>query len=56
MAHRAVTSPLLVLLAHRVIALPRRCLRISSPVSAFVLQAQETPLALTSPSGIPLRI
>jgi hypothetical protein len=57
MAHRAVTSPLLVLLSNRLIALPLRCLRISGPAS-FLLQArcnQKTLLAFSLP-GIPLRI
>jgi hypothetical protein len=56
MAHRAVTSPLLVLLAHRIIGLPWRCLRLAGLASFFVLQAQETPLDFSAFLGTPLRI
>lgn len=56
MAYRAVTSPLLVLLAHRLIALPLRCLRIPGPASfLFQMQCSLEPLAF-SLSSTPLRI
>ena len=57
MAHRAVTSPLLVLLAHRLIALPRRCLRIAG-LASFLFQtrgSQEILIAF-SLCETPLRI
>ena len=61
-AYRAVTSPFLVLLAYRLIALPLRCLSISghlSLASSFfdARVEQGTPRAAFSPlAGIPLRI
>jgi hypothetical protein len=60
-AHRAVTSPFLVLLAYRLIALPVRCLPISRDwlLTSSFFQArcrQGTPLAFSSLSGTPLRI
>jgi hypothetical protein len=62
MAHRAVTSPHLVLLSYGLIVLPLRCLRLSGlaslPSASFPLQLQcspEFPLAFSLPA-IPLRI
>jgi hypothetical protein len=61
-AYRAVTSPFLVLLVYRLIALPLRCLSMSghlSLTSSFfqALVRQGTPSAAFSPlAGIPLRI
>jgi len=60
-AYREVTSPFLVLLAYRLIALPLRCLSISQhlPLTSFLFRARwrpGMPLALFSPAGIPLRI
>jgi hypothetical protein len=60
-AYREVTSPFLVLLAYRLIALPMRCLSISLhlPLTSSWFQArcrQGTPLAFCSPAGAPLRI
>jgi hypothetical protein len=64
-AHRAVTSPLLALLAYRLIALPLRCLSISchSPLTSSSFEArrgQGNIPAFSSLSGtqtgIPLRI
>ena len=60
-AYREVTSPFLVLLAYRLIALPARCLSISQhlPLTSFLFRARwrsGMPLALFSPAGIPLRI
>jgi hypothetical protein len=60
-AYREVTSPFLVLLAFRLIALPLRCLSISRHLSltSSLFQArcrQGTPLGFSSPAGIPLRI
>jgi hypothetical protein len=57
MAHRAVTSPLLVLLSYRLIALPLRCLRIPG-LASFLFQARCNQKALLafSPQAIPLRI
>jgi hypothetical protein len=60
-AYREVTSPFLVLLAYRLIALPLRCLSISRhlPLTLSWSQAgygQRTPLAFPSLAGTPLRI
>ena len=60
-AHRAVTWPLLALLAYRLIALPMRCLSISchSPLTSSSFQVQRTAgsmPAFSSPIGTPLRI
>jgi len=60
-AYREVTSPFLVLLAYRLIALPLRCLSISGHLSltSSLLQARcrpGFPLAFPSPAGIALRI
>jgi hypothetical protein len=60
-AYREVTSPFLVLLAYRLIALPLRCLSISRhwPLTSSFFQArcrQGTPLAFSSLTGTPLRI
>jgi hypothetical protein len=60
-AYREVTSPFLVLLAYRLIALPLRCLSISRHLSltSSLFQTrcrQGTPLAFSSLAGIPLRI
>jgi hypothetical protein len=60
-AYREVSSPFLVLLAYRLIALPLRCLSISSDralVSSF-FQGRCRPgtqLAFSSLAGTPLRI
>ncbi len=56
MAHRAVTSPRLNLLAHRVIALPRRCLRISGVPSFTTRKIPGTSLSISSLPGSPLQI
>lgn len=60
-AYRAVTSPFLVLLAYRLIALPSRCLsifrhrlRVSSFFHARVREG--VPSALSPLAGFPLRI
>ena len=60
-AYRAVTSPFVMLLARRLIALPLRCLRIFghlSPAWSFLMSRirQGTPLAFPPLAGIPLRI
>jgi hypothetical protein len=60
-AYREVTSPFLVLLAYRLIALPLRCLSISRhlPQTLSWFQArcrQGTSLAFSSPAETPLRI
>jgi hypothetical protein len=60
-AYREVTSPFLVLLAYRLIALPSRCLSISRHLLLIpsLLQARcrkGTPLAFCSLAGTPLRI
>jgi hypothetical protein len=60
-AYREVTSPFLVLLAYRLIALPVRCLPISRhlPLTSSLFQPRcrrGTPLTFFSPAGIPLRI
>lgn len=58
MAHRAITSPRLNLLAHRVIALPLRCLKISGVPSFLFLtrRISGTSLSISSLAGSPLRI
>jgi hypothetical protein len=62
MSYRAVTTPFLVLLAYRLIALPLRCLSISdhSSLASSFFHArvrQGTPPAAFSPlAGVPLRI
>jgi hypothetical protein len=61
-AYRAVTTPFLVLLAYRLIALPLRCVSISGHLSLAASSFQAlvrrgTPPAAFSPlAGIPLRI
>jgi hypothetical protein len=58
MAHRAMTSPLAVLLAHRVIALPQQCLKISG-VPSFLFLPRKIPgtfLSISYLPGTPLRI
>jgi hypothetical protein len=60
-AYRAVTSPFLVLLAYRLIALPLRCLSMSGHLSldsSFFPRRvrQEPPSAFSHLAGIPLRI
>lgn len=60
-AYRVVTSPFLVLLAYRLIALPLRCLSISRHllVTSNLFQARcrrRTLLAFFSPAETPLRI
>ena len=60
-AYREVTTPFLVLLAYRLIALPLRCLSISGhlplTLSLFLTPCrQRTPLAFSSAAGTPLRI
>jgi hypothetical protein len=60
-AHREVTSPFLVLLAYRLIAIPLRCLSISRYLSltSSLFQARDgqgISLAFFSPAETPLRI
>jgi hypothetical protein len=61
-AYREVTSPFLVLLAYRLIALPLQCLSISRhlPLTLSWFQARygqgTPPLAFSSLAGTPLRI
>ena len=60
-AYREVTSPFLVLLAYRLIALPLRCLSISRHLSLTSSLSQddadrESPLAFCSPAETPLRV
>jgi hypothetical protein len=60
-AYREVTSPFLVLLAYRLIALPLRCPSMSRslPLTSSLFQAryrQGTSLAFCSPAETPLRI
>jgi hypothetical protein len=60
-AHREVTSPFLVLLAYRLIAIPLRCQSISRylPLTSYLFQARCRPrtlLAFFSPVETALRI
>jgi hypothetical protein len=60
-AHRAVSSPFLLLLAYRLIALPLRCLSAfhHAHLTAFLIYArgrEGIPLTFSSPAEIPLRI
>jgi hypothetical protein len=57
MAHRAVTSPLPVLLSYGLIALPLRCLRIPGMASfLFQVRCNQKALLAFSLPAIPLRI